>query len=165
MEFWGYRRPDGKVGVRNHVLVIATVGCAGEVAKKVADALNGTVSFISQGGCAEAEKDLAATNAVLLGMIANPNVYGTIAIGLGCEFNNMPRFLALARERTCKPIVGFTIQEEGAPSIPSRPQPGRRSRWYLRHLNAYVNYVISPNLCSGSNAAGLTPRPDWFPTR
>ena len=113
MEFWGYRRPDGKVGVRNHVLVIATVGCAGEVARKVADSLNGTISFVSQGGCAEAEKDLAATNAVLLGMIANPNVYGTVAIGLGCEFNNMPRFLELAKARTCKPIVGFTIQEEG----------------------------------------------------
>lgn len=113
MQFWGYRRPDGKVGVRNHVLVIATVGCAGEVAKKVADNLNGTISFISQGGCAEAERDLEATNAVLLGMIANPNVYGTIAIGLGCEFNNMSCFLKLAQERTKKPIVGFTIQEEG----------------------------------------------------
>lgn len=113
MEFWGYRRPDGKVGVRNHVLVLATVGCAGEVAKKVADSLNGTVSFVSQGGCAEAEKDLEQTRNVLLGMHANPNVYGTIAIGLGCEFNNMQEFIRLAKERTNKPIVGFTIQELG----------------------------------------------------
>ena len=93
MEFWGYRRPDGKVGVRNHVLVLATVGCAGEVARKVAESLNGTVSFVSQGGCAEAEKDLEQTRNVLLGMHANPNVYGTIAIGLGCEFNNMQEFI------------------------------------------------------------------------
>lgn len=113
MEFWGYRRPDGKVGIRNHVLVVATVGCAGEVARKVADSLNGAVSFISQGGCAEPEKNLEATQAVLLGMIANPNVYGTIAIGLGCEFNNMKKFIEAAKEKTCKPIVGFTIQEEG----------------------------------------------------
>ena len=113
MEFWGYRRPDGKVGVRNHVLVVATVGCAGEVARKVAESLNGTVSFVCQGGCAAGIKDLEATRAVLLGMIANPNIYGTVAIGLGCEFNKMEDFLALARERTCKPIVGFTIQEEG----------------------------------------------------
>lgn len=113
MEFWGYRRPDGKVGVRNHVLVIATVGCAGEVARKVSENVAGTVSFVSHGGCAEAEQNLAETKAVLLGMHANPNIYGTVAIGLGCEANNMDAFLKLAKERTCKPIVGFTIQDLG----------------------------------------------------
>ena len=165
MEFWGYRRPDGKVGVRNHVLVIATVGCAGEVAKKVADALNGTVSFISQGGCAEAEKDLAATNAVLLGMIANPNVYGTIAIGLGCEFNNMPRFLALARERTCKPIVGFTIQEEGgsintiAAATRAAQQMVSEASECVRELCDISEFMLGIE-CGGSDAtSGLVSNP------
>lgn len=165
MEFWGYRRPDGKVGVRNHVLVIATVGCAGEVAKKVADNLNGTISFVSQGGCAEAEKDLAATNAVLLGMIANPNVYGTVAIGLGCEFNNMQRFLELAKERTNKPIVGFTIQGEGgsintiAAATRAAQQMVSEASECVRELCPISELILGIE-CGGSDAtSGLVSNP------
>ena len=39
MKFMGYRRPDGTVGIRNHVLIMATVGCAAEVVKKASEGL------------------------------------------------------------------------------------------------------------------------------
>jgi len=39
MKFLGFRRPDGKVGIRNHVLVLATVGCAAEAARQSASAV------------------------------------------------------------------------------------------------------------------------------
>ena len=41
MKFLGFRRPDGKVGIRNHVLVLATVGCAAEAARQTADGIYG----------------------------------------------------------------------------------------------------------------------------
>lgn len=53
------------------------------------------------------------TQDVLVGMAANPNVYGVVAIGLGCEMNRMDGFIKELRVRTDKPIEGLLIQEEG----------------------------------------------------
>lgn len=113
MKFMGYRRPDGTVGIRNHVLIMATVGCAAEVARKTADGLYGAVSFINQNGCGETAKNLQRTRDIIVGLCANPNIYGVVAIGLGCELNKMDDFLTLVRQRTKKPIEGLLIQQEG----------------------------------------------------
>ncbi len=113
MKFWGYRRPDGSVGIRNHVLILATVGCAAETARLTAENLHGAVSFINQNGCGESAGNLRRTRDVLIGMAANPNVYGVVAIGLGCEINKMDDFLAELRLRTKKPVEHLLIQEEG----------------------------------------------------
>jgi altronate dehydratase large subunit len=113
MKFYGYRRPDGTVGIRNHVLIMATVGCAAETARIVADNLNGAVSFIDQNGCGESSKNLQRTRDVLIGMAANPNVYGVICIGLGCEINRMDEFIPMLKKRTGKPVEHLLIQDEG----------------------------------------------------
>lgn len=113
MKFLGFRRPDGKVGIRNHVLVLATVGCAAEAERQTADGIYGAVSFINQNGCGESSRNLRRTQDVLVGMAANPNVYGVVAIGLGCEMNRMDGFIKELRARTDKPIEGLLIQEEG----------------------------------------------------
>ena len=113
MKFLGFRRPDGKVGIRNHVLVLATVGCAAETARQTSDGIYGAVNFINQNGCGESSRNLRRTQDVLVGMAANPNVYGVVAIGLGCEMNRMDGFIKELRARTDKPIEGLLIQEEG----------------------------------------------------
>ncbi|HBD86864.1 MAG TPA: carbohydrate hydrolase, partial [Clostridiales bacterium] len=83
MEFLGYRRPDGSVGIRNHVLIMSTVGCAAEAARVAAGNLYGAVSFMNQNGCGESSGNLRRTRDVLIGLAANPNIYGVVAIGLG----------------------------------------------------------------------------------
>ena len=113
MKFWGYRRPDGRVGTRNHVLILATVGCAAETARLAAEGLYGAVSFVNQNGCGESSKNLRRTRDVLIGLAAHPNVYGVVAIGLGCEINRMDDFLAELKARTDKPVEALLIQEEG----------------------------------------------------
>ena len=113
MKFWGYRRPDGRVGTRNHVLILATVGCAAETARLAAEGLCGAVSFVNQNGCGESSKNLRRTRDVLIGLAAHPNVYGVVAIGLGCEINRMDDFLAELKARTDKPVEALLIQEEG----------------------------------------------------
>jgi altronate dehydratase large subunit len=45
-KFFGYLRPDGKVGVRNHVLILPTITCATQAAKQITELVQGTVSFI-----------------------------------------------------------------------------------------------------------------------
>ena len=113
MEFLGYRRPDGKVGVRNHVLILPTVGCANETCRVIAQQLQGAVSLVNQNGCGEVAGNTKITQTVLAGLAANPNVYGTILVGLGCEPNSIAAMTSAIRARTNKPLQSLIIQEEG----------------------------------------------------
>lgn len=111
--FLGYRRPDGKVGVRNSVLILPASMCASDVARMVAAQVKNTVTFNNQLGCSQIHKDQQFIMDVMAGYAANPNVYGTVIISLGCENCQMDLVEAAVRERTNKPLAKFIIQEEG----------------------------------------------------
>lgn len=113
MEFYGYRRPDGTVGVRNHVLILPTSICASDTARIVASQVKGTVSFHNENGCSQVAPDQQFTMDVMAGYAANPNVYGVVAISLGCENCQMDLVADAIRARTQKPLRRFVIQEEG----------------------------------------------------
>jgi altronate dehydratase large subunit len=109
----GYKRPDGTVGVRNHVLILPTVGCASETCRIISGLVNGTTSFVNQNGCGEVEGNRKLTQQVLAGLAANPNVYGTLLVGLGCELNSADDMKELISAKTNKPLHKLVIQEEG----------------------------------------------------
>ena len=113
MNFYGYRRPDGLVGIRNHVLILPTVGCANETCRIIAGLVNGAVSMVNQNGCGEVDGNRKLTQDVLGGLAANPNVYGTIMVGLGCEPNSVCAMTEIIRAKTNKPLQSVVIQEEG----------------------------------------------------
>ena len=113
MEFYGYKRPDGLVGIRNHVLILPTVGCAAETCRIIAGLVNGATSMINQNGCGEVEGNRKLTQTVLAGLAANPNVYGTILVGLGCEPNSVEVMAEIIGKMTNKPLKTLVIQEEG----------------------------------------------------
>jgi len=89
------------------------VGCATETCRIVSGLVNGAVSVINQNGCGEVEGNRKLTQNVLSGFAANPNVYGTILIGLGCELNSVDDMSELIRSKTNKPLHHLVIQEEG----------------------------------------------------
>lgn len=113
MKFKGYRRSDGRVGIRNHVLILPTVACANETCRIIADTLPEAVSFVNQNGCGEVEISRRVTQKVLTGLAVNPNVFGIVMVGLGCELNQADEMTALIREQTDKPLEVLLIQEEG----------------------------------------------------
>ncbi|MBX0297040.1 UxaA family hydrolase [Haloarcula nitratireducens] len=80
-----YRRADGNVGVRNHVLVVPSVICSHIVAERIADATDGAVSVPHDHGCAQIGSDHEQTERTLLNIAQNPNVAGVTVVGLGCE--------------------------------------------------------------------------------
>lgn len=84
-KLYGYRRPDGQVGVRNHLLIVPASVCATHVAQSIADKVNGAVSIPNQQGCCELGPDFDVTHRVLVGFGKNPNVGAALVIGLGCE--------------------------------------------------------------------------------
>ena len=77
----GYRRPDGRFGIRNHVLILPCSLCASETARFAAENVKGAVYLANQGGCSLSRRDLKVTLEVLSGIAANPNIYGTVLVG------------------------------------------------------------------------------------
>lgn len=113
MKFRGYRRPDGRVGVRNHVVVMPGVLCAEAAAKKIADKAEGAAFIYNPNGCGQCGKDSACTLEILSGIIANGNVYGALIVGLGCETLQKDRYLNAIMAKTSKPVYHISIQGEG----------------------------------------------------
>lgn len=113
MTFYGYRRPDGRVGVRNKVLILPASVCASDTARIIAQQVEGAVTFNNQLGCSQVASDQQYTMDVMAGYAANPNVYGTVVVSLGCENCQMDLVVAAIQERTNKPIEQVIIQEAG----------------------------------------------------
>lgn len=113
MEFMGYKRSDGRVGIRNHVLIVPSCACSGDVARKIASEVPGTVCMNNQNGCGQVKGDLKITLDTLSGFIANPNVYATLVVGLGCEQLQFTVIEEKVRTLTNKPLEFVGIQQEG----------------------------------------------------
>ncbi|MCR1898905.1 UxaA family hydrolase [Irregularibacter muris] len=113
MNFWGYKRPDGKVGIRNHILILPASVCASDTTRIIANQVNGAITFNNQNGCSQPPKDLQLTVDVMSGFAANPNIYGTVVVSLGCENAQMDLLLKEISKRTNKPVKSLIIQEEG----------------------------------------------------
>ncbi len=112
MEFMGYKRADGKVGVRNHVIVVPGVICASVAAKKIADE-TGAVFVGNPNGCGQSPEDTATTLEIITGLIANPNVYGALIVGLGCEALQEERYRSALAKLTDMSIDYVKIQDRG----------------------------------------------------
>lgn len=113
MEFYGYRRSDGRVGIRNHVLILPAGICASDTAEMIARQVNGAVSFHNQTGCSQVPSDMQYTLDMMAGFAANPNVYATVLVAVGCEACQCDLVAAAIRERTNKPLYELIIQKEG----------------------------------------------------
>ncbi len=113
MKFYGYKRPDGRVGIRNHVLILPASVCASDTTRIVANNVEGAVTFNNQLGCSQVASDQEFTMDVMAGYAANPNVYATVVISLGCENCQMDLVVEAIKKRTNKPLAQFIIQENG----------------------------------------------------
>ena len=85
MKFAGYRRPDGSVGVRNYVAVLPTIGCAKEIAHRIAGGVPGVVPLLHNHACIRVGKDAERARKTLIGIGKNPNIHSLLLVGLGCE--------------------------------------------------------------------------------
>ena len=112
MKFMGYRRPDGRVGVRNYLAIIPSVFCANKTVEKIAAAVPGAVALRHPVGCAQVGLDLELTARTLCAMGCHPNVGAVLVIGLGCE-RFRPEELYEAVKKNGKPAEMLIIQEEG----------------------------------------------------
>lgn len=80
----GYRRADGRLGARNHILVLPSVVCADQTATLIGSE-PGTVAVVHQHGCGQVGDDVEHTERAFLGFATNPNVGAAVVVSLGCE--------------------------------------------------------------------------------
>ncbi|MCQ2379053.1 MAG: altronate dehydratase family protein, partial [Victivallaceae bacterium] len=100
--FDGFRREDGKVGIRNHLFVIPTVGCVNRLARRLADRINAelpenvdrALALEHPYGCSQLGRDHALTRTLLGDLARHPNAGGVLVVGLGCENNTIEDFKA-----------------------------------------------------------------------
>ena len=105
----GYARQDGRVGIRNRLLVIYTVECASHVAREIAlRARHPDVECVGFSGCTDNQYAIR----LLLSLIRHPNVGGVLCVGLGCEYTQ-PAYLADAAKAAGKEADWFFIQQKG----------------------------------------------------
>lgn len=98
--FRGYRRQNGKVGIRNEIWIIPTVGCVNSPAQALAQkasalvqgSVDGVYAFPHPFGCSQLGGDHLNTQKALVGLVRHPNAGGVLVLGLGCENNNISEF-------------------------------------------------------------------------
>ena len=111
-QFRAFERPDGTVGVRNTVLVLPSVICSHIVADRIAETVPNAVSAPHDHGCAQLGSDNEQTRRTFLGIATNPNVAGTLVVGLGCEELQSAE-IAADLEARGTPVRELAIQKEG----------------------------------------------------
>jgi altronate hydrolase len=115
----GYRRANGRVGTRNEVWIVNTVGCVNTAAERIAMVANkrfdgrvdGVHAFSHPYGCSQLGDDLGNTQAILAGLLRHPNAGGVLVLGLGCENNQMDQLLAIAGEVDRSRLRFFNTQD------------------------------------------------------
>ncbi len=95
-----YKRKNGKIGIRNEIWVVPTVGCVNKTAQQLAQLANervggecdGVFAYTHPFGCSQLDEDLENTQKVLAALVNHPNAAGVLVVSLGCENNNLKEF-------------------------------------------------------------------------
>ena len=168
--FHGYRRPDGKVGTRNEIWVIPTVGCVARTAEKIANAadlryrtmVDGVHAFAHPVGCSQLGDDLQGTAALLASLACHPNAGGVLIVGLGCESNQIEPLLARIPENLRGKVATLVAQnvsdeiEEGLAKVDALAKAAAAAK---RDQCSLSELVIGVK-CGGSDGfSGLTANP------
>lgn len=164
MKFLGFKRPDGKVGVRNHVIILPSVVCSSEVCDAIAKKVKGVISIPHPHGCAQLTHDAEQTARTLIGIGRNPNVAAVLVIGLGCEVVD-PFMIASKIGESGQWVKSLVIQEMGG-----TPKAVKEGIKIVRQMLAYasrfkrervsMDSLILGVECGGSDAcSGLSANP------
>ena len=164
MNLRGYRRPDGRVGFRNHVLILPTTVCSSSVAQKISQAVPGSISVPNSSGCGLLGKDQEVYARTLVNTAGNPNVAATLVVGLGCE--PVSAEIASAKiEKFGKPVAHLSIQQVGGTTNTLQEGIKLAQQMVAEAYNLKLEPVSVADLvigleCGGSDAAsGLTANP------
>ncbi len=108
--FWGYKRENGRVGVRNHVIILPVDDLANAACEAVANNIKGALALPHPYGRLQFGADLDLHFRTLIGTGSNPNVAAVVVIGIEEEWTKR---VVDGIAKTGKPVVGFGIEQHG----------------------------------------------------
>ena len=110
MRFQGYRRKNGSVGIRNSVAVIATTGCINELPTLISRGIPGAIPLGHNLSCSHLGDDLKRSTWTLTNLVGNPNIFGAVLVGMGCE-QMSPEKIYQDIQKLDKPVELLTLKE------------------------------------------------------
>ncbi|MCP4235816.1 MAG: UxaA family hydrolase, partial [Aestuariibacter sp.] len=108
--FSGYRRENGRVGVRNHVIILPVDDLSNAACEAVANNITGTMAIPHPYGRLQFGEDLELHFRTLIGTGSNPNVAAVVVIGIE---NGWTQKIVEGIKATGKPVTGFGIEQHG----------------------------------------------------
>ncbi|MFR3728309.1 UxaA family hydrolase [Lacrimispora sp.] len=168
--FLGYRRPNGKVGVRNEIWIIPTVGCVNKIAsaierasqKYVTGSIDEVAAFPHPYGCSQMGDDQEYTRTILADLINHPNAGGVLVLGLGCENSNiqeLKRYIGEYDERRVKFLVAQESEDEMEDSMAMIEELVEYAGTFHREPISCSELIIGMK-CGGSDGlSGITANP------
>jgi (2R)-sulfolactate sulfo-lyase subunit beta len=127
LTFHGYRRENGRVGVRNHVVILPLDDLSNAACEAVANTIKGTLALPHAYGRLQFGKDLDLHFRTLIGTGSNPNVAAVVVIGIEDGWTNR---VVEGIARTGKPVTGFGI--EGTGDLQTIAKASRVAKDYLQ---------------------------------
>jgi altronate hydrolase len=168
--FDGYVRANGRVGTRNEIWVLNTVGCVNHAAERIArsagervgGAVDGVYAFSHPYGCSQLGDDLGHTRKILAGLMRHPNAGGVLVLGLGCENNQLDDLLLQARDMDRSRLRFFNSQDvtdEVEAGVNAVAELVERMRSDVRQPRPASDLVVGMK-CGGSDGlSGITANP------
>ncbi len=110
LSFHGWRRENGRVGVRNHVLILPLDDLSNSVCEAIANNIKGTMAIPHAYGRLQFGADLDLHFRTLIGTGSNPNVAAVVVVGIEDQWT---KIVVDGIAKTGKPVIGFGIEGHG----------------------------------------------------
>jgi (2R)-sulfolactate sulfo-lyase subunit beta len=125
--FQGYRRENGRVGIRNHVVLLPLDDLSNAACEAVANNIKGTLALPHAYGRLQFGEDLELHFRTLIGTGSNPNVAACVVIGIEPAWTDR---VVQGIAKTGKPVAGFSIEENG--DISTIAAASRKAKEFLQ---------------------------------
>ena len=168
--FMGFNRPNGKVGVRNEIWVIPTVGCVNNVATAIAKQANAyvrgsvdeVIAYPHPYGCSQMGDDQENSRKILADLINHPNAGGVLVLGLGCENSSidvLKPYIGDYDEKRVRFVVSQECEDEIETAIEAIKELIGYAATFEREPISVSKLVIGMK-CGGSDGlSGITANP------
>ena len=131
-KFWGYRRENGRVGIRNHVILLPLDDLSNAACQAVANNIKGTLALPHHYGRLQFGEDLDLHFRTPIGAGCNPNVAAVVVIGIEPVWTQQ---IVDGIAKTGKPVAGFSIEKNG--DLNTIAAASRKAKEFLQQVTDY----------------------------
>jgi len=168
--FRGFRRSNNRVGVRNEIWIIPTVGCVNSVAKLIEKRaqiykkgmIEEIVAFPHPYGCSQMGNDQENTKRILAGFINHPNAAGVLVLGLGCEnsgIEELKEYIGDIDQNRVKFLVAQDCEDEVEKALELILELAEHAATFKREPISVSELIVGMK-CGGSDGlSGITANP------